>query len=137
VHHGNGTEDILLERSRMANFSIHQHPCYPGTGTANVGANCFNYPVPPYFPRREYRRTLERALEDLKAFRPNLVGVSAGFDAYARDNIAAGTLEVEDYHWLGQMVRRLEIPAFTILEGGYSNELPDLIMAYLLGLEGM
>jgi len=136
VHHGNGTEDILIEHPHAAFFSIHQHPCYPGTGAANVGSNCFNYPVPPQLPRTDYRRVLEKAFADLKDFRPNLVGISAGFDAYAHDTIAEGTLEAEDFHWLGQMVRRLEIPAFSILEGGYSEALPELVLAYLNGLEG-
>src|SRR6266404_2599664 len=45
--HGNGTEAILLDKTGASFFSIHQHPCYPGTGTRNVGDNCFNYPVAP------------------------------------------------------------------------------------------
>jgi acetoin utilization deacetylase AcuC-like enzyme len=65
------------------------------------------------------------------------VAVSAGFDAYARDPIAQETLEAEDFHWLGQSVRGLDIPAFSILEGGYSRELPDLILSYLKGLAGL
>jgi acetoin utilization deacetylase AcuC-like enzyme len=88
VHHGNGTEAVLLDKPHAAFFSIHQHPCYPGTGTKNVGGNCFNYPVPPRTPRNEYRKVLSQALEDLKKFKPSLVAVSAGFDAYARDPIA-------------------------------------------------
>jgi acetoin utilization deacetylase AcuC-like enzyme len=137
VHHGNGTEAILLNRSGAAFFSIHQHPCYPGTGTSNVGDNCFNYPVAPETPREEYRKVLARALEDLKNAKPALVAVSAGFDAYARDPIAQETLEAEDFHWLGQSVRSLDIPAFSILEGGYSRDLPELILAYLKGLAGL
>jgi acetoin utilization deacetylase AcuC-like enzyme len=136
VHHGNGTEAILLNQPHAAFFSIHQHPCYPGTGTSNVGDNCFNYPVPPETPREEYRKVLARALEDLKKQKPTLVGVSAGFDAYARDPIAQETLEAEDFHWLGRSIRELGIPSFSILEGGYSNDLPELILAYLKGIEG-
>src|SRR6058998_1554650 len=136
VHHGNGTEAILMNRSGAVFFSIHQYPCYPGTGTSNVGANCFNYPVAPETPRGEYRKVLARALEDLKNAKPDLVAVSAGFDAYARDPIAQETLESEDFHWLGQSVRGLGIPTFSILEGGYSRDLPELILAYLKGLAG-
>jgi acetoin utilization deacetylase AcuC-like enzyme len=136
VHHGNGTEAILLDQPGAAFFSIHQHPCYPGTGTAHVGKNCFNYPVAPRTPRADYRKTLQRALDDLKKFKPELVGVSAGFDAYARDPLAQGTLEAEDFQWLGQSVRGLGVPAFSLLEGGYSKELPELIFAYLQGLAG-
>jgi len=137
VHHGNGTEAILLNHPNTAFFSIHQHPCYPGTGTANVGNNCFNFPVAPQTPRDEYRKIFGKALDQLKKFKPALVGVSAGFDAYARDPLAQETLEPEDFHWLGRSIRELGIPAFSLLEGGYSSDLPELIMAYLKGLEGM
>lgn len=136
VHHGNGTEAILLNRQGTAFFSIHQHPCYPGTGTANVGKNCYNYPVPPLTPREEYRKVLRQALETLQRYKPELIAVSAGFDAYAHDPIAQEMLEAEDFHWLGQELRRLEIPMFSVLEGGYSDELPQLILAYLKGLAG-
>ncbi|PYI86860.1 MAG: histone deacetylase, partial [Verrucomicrobia bacterium] len=79
---------------------------------------------------------LSRALDDLKKFKPDLVAVSAGFDAYARDPLAQETLEAEDFYWLGQSIRKIGIPAFSILEGGYSKGLPELILAYLKGLEG-
>jgi len=136
VHHGNGTEAILVNNPNAAFFSIHQHPCYPGTGTDNVGKNCFNYPVAPRTPREEYRKVLQRALDELKKAKPDMVGVSAGFDAYARDPLAQETLEAEDYHWLGESLRKLGLPVFSLLEGGYSNDLPELILAYLKGLDG-
>jgi acetoin utilization deacetylase AcuC-like enzyme len=136
VHHGNGTEDILLNREGAAFFSIHQSPCYPGTGTSDRGNNCFNFPVLPFTPREEYRLVLTKALEKLKRFKPELVAVSAGFDAYARDPLAQETLEAEDFYWLGQSLRGLETPVFSVLEGGYSHDLPELILAYLTGVEG-
>lgn len=137
VHHGNGTEDILLNRDGAAFFSIHQFPCYPGTGQKNVGNNCFNYPVAPSSPREIYRATLARALNDLKKFSPELIAVSAGFDAYARDPLAEGTLLADDFYWLGKELREMKIPFFSLLEGGYSSDLPDLILAYLKGAEGI
>jgi acetoin utilization deacetylase AcuC-like enzyme len=136
VHHGNGTEDIVLNREGVAFFSIHQFPAYPGTGEKSAGENCFNYPIVPNAPRETYRATLARALADLKNFRPDLVAVSAGFDAYARDPLADGTLLAEDFFWLGQELRALKIPFFSLLEGGYSRDLPELIFAYLKGVEG-
>jgi acetoin utilization deacetylase AcuC-like enzyme len=136
VHHGNGTEDIMLNREDVAFFSVHQHPAYPGTGAANVGNNCFNYPVAPSVPRETYRATLARALADLKNFSPDLIAVSAGFDAYARDPLAEGSLLAEDFHWLGQELRALKTPFFSLLEGGYSRDLPELIFAYLKGVAG-
>lgn len=136
VHHGNGTEAILRDRTGVAFFSTHQSPCYPGTGRTNVGTNCFNYPVAPGTPREDYRGVLATALEALRAFQPQLVGVSAGFDAYARDPLANETLEAEDFRWLGERIRALDTPAFHVLEGGYSEDLPELVLAYLGGLAG-
>jgi acetoin utilization deacetylase AcuC-like enzyme len=136
VHHGNGTEAILVGNQGAVFASVHQYPCYPGTGTADVGDNCFNYPVPPEFPRLEYRKTLTQALERLLAHKPDLLGVSAGFDAYARDPIAHETLEADDFHWLGERIRQAGLPVFSLLEGGYSSDLPELIFAYLKGLSG-
>ena len=137
VHHGNGTEDILRDVGGALFISIHQSPCYPGTGTQNVGTNCLNFPVPPGLPRTEYRKVFGSALEELKKFKPELVGVSAGFDAYARDPLAQETLEADDFYWLGEQIRALKIPAFSLLEGGYSRDLPELIFAYLKGFEGL
>ena len=136
VHHGNGTEDILLNRDDLAFFSVHQFPAYPGSGEKNLGENCFNYPVAPSAPRETYRATLARALGDLKKFSPELIAVSAGFDAYARDPLAAGTLLAEDFQWLGSELGALKIPFFSLLEGGYSKDLPELIFAYLKGAAG-
>jgi len=136
VHHGNGTENILFNRDGVAFFSVHQFPAYPGTGAQNVGNNCFNYPVTPFAPRKIYRATLTRALADLKDFRPELIAVSAGFDAYVRDPLADGTLMAEDFFQLGKELRASGIPFFSLLEGGYSGDLPELIFAYLKGVEG-
>lgn len=136
VHHGNGTEAILLGNPGATFYSIHQHPCYPGTGTGHVGQNCFNYPVAPKTPRLDYRQVLQRALDELMKSKPELVAVSAGFDAYARDPLAQETLEAEDFHWLGESMRKLGVPVFSLLEGGYSSDLPDLVLAYLKGLAG-
>lgn len=136
VHHGNGTEVILLNQPGLAFFSIHQFPCYPGTGAENVGDNCFNYTVPPHVTQEDYRKTLARALTDLRKYSPELIAVSAGFDGYARDPLAQGALEAEDFQWLGQELRGIGAPMFSLLEGGYSSDLPDLIFAYLKGLNG-
>jgi acetoin utilization deacetylase AcuC-like enzyme len=135
VHHGNGTEDILLNRPNAAFFSVHQFPCYPGTGQQNIGNNCFNYTVAPSTPRETWRATLARALNDMKNFSPSLIAVSAGFDAYVRDPLANGTLLAEDFFWLGQELSEMKIPFFSLLEGGYSSDLPELIFAYLKGIQ--
>lgn len=136
VHHGNGTEAILLGNANASFYSIHQFPCYPGTGERHIGKNCFNYPVAPKTPRAEYRKVLQRAIDDMAKAKPELIAVSAGFDAYARDPLAQETLEAEDFHWIGESLRKLGIPMFSLLEGGYSSDLPDLVLAYLKGVVG-
>ncbi|HMJ91165.1 MAG TPA: hypothetical protein VK530_15185, partial [Candidatus Acidoferrum sp.] len=98
--------------------------------------NCFNFPVAPRTPRNEYRDVLSRALDRVTAFKPQLIGVSAGFDCYARDPLAQETLEAEDFQWIGEKLRAAGIPFFSVLEGGYSQELPELILAYLRGVNG-
>ena len=135
VHHGNGTEAILLGRPGCAFYSVHQYPAYPGTGLHSQD-NCHNYPMPPKSPRQEYRAALMKALNDLERFAPDLIAVSAGFDAYRADPIAQELLEQEDYFWLAQKIRDLGRPVFSVLEGGYSGELPELILAYLQGMNG-
>lgn len=137
VHHGNGTEDILLDRDGLAFFSIHQFPAYPGSGREHRGQNCFNYPVAPESPAEVYRVACSAALEDLKKFQPDLVAVSAGFDSYKNDPLCQQKMDVEDFRWLGQSIRELKIPTFSLLEGGYSRDLPELIFAYLRGLNGI
>jgi acetoin utilization deacetylase AcuC-like enzyme len=136
VHHGNGTEAILLNKRGAVFASVHQSPCYPGTGKEDAGTNCFNYPVAPKTPRAIYRDTLSRALDRVLATKPQLIGVSAGFDCYARDPLAQETLEAEDFEWLGQTLCQCGVPFFSVLEGGYSSALPELILAYLKGVKG-
>ncbi len=111
VHHGNGTEDVLLNHPGAAFYSVHQFPCYPGTGQKNVGNNCFNYPVFPSTPRESWRATLARALDDMKTFSPKLMAVSAGFDAYERDPLAQGTLQpLKDFFLAGTATAQHENP---------------------------
>jgi acetoin utilization deacetylase AcuC-like enzyme len=136
VHHGNGTEAILLDQPGCAFFSIHQFPAYPGTGRRHQG-NCYNYPVPPGLRREAYREVAEKAIEELRRFKPELIAVSAGFDAYSGDPLCQQQLEYEDFHWFGGVLREMSVPLFSLLEGGYSDQLPDLILAYLHGLEGL
>lgn len=129
-HHGNGTEAIVAHNERIQFASIHQHPAYPGTGTRSF-ANIANYPVAPFTARDEVVKVSKRSLERLIAFRPDLLLVSAGFDAYARDPLLQLTLEQEDFAQFGDWLQEIEIPVAAVLEGGYSNDLPELIDAFL------
>jgi acetoin utilization deacetylase AcuC-like enzyme len=92
-----------------------------------------NYPLSPGTPRHHHVEVAKRALEKLVAFKPDLLLISAGFDAYARDPLVRMTLEREDFATFGDWLRKLDIPVATILEGGYSDDLPELIDAFLSG----
>jgi acetoin utilization deacetylase AcuC-like enzyme len=129
-HHGNGTEAIVAHNERIRFASIHQFPAYPGTGAKSF-ANINNYPIAPFTPRNEFVDIAERALDRLIAFRPDLLLVSAGFDAYAHDPLLQLTLEREDFGTFGYWLRKLDVPIAIVLEGGYSDELPELIDTFL------
>jgi acetoin utilization deacetylase AcuC-like enzyme len=130
AHHGNGTEAIVAHNPQIVFASIHQFPAYPGTGAKSF-ANIGNYPVAPQTLRAQHVDVAERALENLLKFKPDLLLVSAGFDAYAGDPLVQMTLEMEDFAKFGEWLRKIGIPAAAILEGGYSNELSELIDAFL------
>jgi acetoin utilization deacetylase AcuC-like enzyme len=130
AHHGNGTEDIVAHNPRIAFASIHQFPGYPGTGTRSF-ANIHNFPVAPLTPRAAHVAEVRRALDELIAFKPDLLLVSAGFDAYAGDPITEMSLAAEDFSTFGKWLRESDIPSGAILEGGYSDDLPELIDSFV------
>ena len=134
AHHGNGTEEIVARNPRIAFASIHQFPAYPGTGAKSFG-NIDNYPVAPETPREKHVDVARAALQKLIAFRPDLILVSAGFDAYEGDPLVQMTLEHEDFAAFGDWLNKIDIPVGAILEGGYSEELPELIDAFLSAWE--
>jgi acetoin utilization deacetylase AcuC-like enzyme len=127
AHHGNGTEAIVANNDRIRFASIHQ---FPGTGAKSF-ANVDNYPVAPGTPRKEHVDVCKRAFDKLMAFKPNLLLVSAGFDAYARDPLVQMTLETEDFATFGEWLSKIDIPVAAILECGYSDDLPVLIDTFL------
>lgn len=130
AHHGNGTEEIVAHNPRIAFASIHQFPAYPGTGGKSFD-NIDNYPVAPYTPRQEHVAVIERALQKLLKFKPDLLLVSAGFDAYTGDPITQMMLEREDFAMFGSWLRQSSVLTAAIIEGGYSDDLPDLIDSFL------
>lgn len=132
AHHGNGTEAIVTGNQRILFASIHQYPGYPGTGTHSF-ENVLNLPVPPMTDGEVHAAKVKEALDRLVAFRPDLMLVSAGFDAYVNDPITNLRLESEHFHRFGIWLREINIPAAAILEGGYSDELPGLIESFIRG----
>jgi acetoin utilization deacetylase AcuC-like enzyme len=131
AHHGNGTEAIFHGRDDLFFASVHQYPGYPGSGTQDHGPRIRNWPVAPHTPRVDHMAALRAALDAVVSFGPDLILVSAGFDAYARDPITAMTLEREDFATLGRWLRETGRPVAAVLEGGYSPDLPLLVEAFL------
>lgn len=130
VHHGNGTQAAFETDDSLFLGSIHQSPLYPGTGGANetgVG-NIFNAPVAPHTDPRDWRRAFEsRLMAPLDAFRPDLILISAGFDAHRRDPLAHQSLEAEDFAWATRAIlavarRHAKGRVVSSLEGGYDLE---------------
>jgi acetoin utilization deacetylase AcuC-like enzyme len=134
AHHGNGTEAILKGVENALYVSSHQHPCYPGTGIVSE-SNCLNFPVSPQTEADAHMATLRRSWEAILEFEPQLVLVSAGFDAYEWDPLTQMKLRVEDYKTLGSWIGEAKLPTAGILEGGYSDDLPLLVDAFLNGWE--
>src|SRR5437773_159171 len=130
AHHGNGTEGIVAHNPQIVFASIHQFPAYPGTGAKSF-ANIDNYPVSPFTLRTEHVDVAKHSLEKLLTFKPDLLLVSAGFDAYARDPLLQLTLEREDFAKFGEWLSNIDHPVAVVLEGGYSEDLPELIDAFL------
>ncbi|HWP37330.1 MAG TPA: histone deacetylase [Gemmatimonadales bacterium] len=122
VHHGNGTQDLVEREPRIRFVSLHQWPLYPGTGRATergVG-NIFNVPRPPGLPRATYVADLNEAVvRATDGWSPQLILISAGFDAMAGDPLAGFTLEPEDYATWIRSWRRHGAPIASVLEGGY------------------
>lgn len=130
AHHGNGTEEIVLGNRRIRFASIHQYPGYPGTGTVSRG-NVFNWPIPPHSDPEEHASTVHRALDELLDFRPSILLVSAGFDAFAEDPLTEMTLQQKHFADFGRQLKATGLPAAGALEGGYSTELPILVETFL------
>jgi acetoin utilization deacetylase AcuC-like enzyme len=130
VHHGNGTQDIFLGERGVIYVSLHQSPFYPGTGLKSE-KNCFNFPLPSGTSGKEYMGTLEKAVEIIKGFEPEVLAVSAGFDAYEGDPIGGLGLDLEAYQSIGRMIASVGVPVFSVLEGGYSSMLGNCVESYL------
>ena len=126
VHHGNGTEDILAGDERVLMVGLFQHPFYPGSGAVPLADNMLNLPFPAYTKGDVIRRQIEAQwLPRLEAFRPEMIFVSAGFDAHREDDLGQLGLVEADYAWITQQLkdvanRHARGRIVSSLEGGYN-----------------
>jgi acetoin utilization deacetylase AcuC-like enzyme len=146
VHHGNGTNDIFYESRDVLFASIHQWPLYPGTGQlCDSGAgegegHTLNLPVPPGSREDEWLSLVEHVVVPAaRAFEPELVLVSAGFDAHRDDPLANCMLEAESFAQMARHMRALaaeaDVPLGAVLEGGYDlDALASSVTATLAAL---
>ena len=145
VHHGNGTQDIFWNDARVMYASTHQWPLYPGTGARNETGtgNIVNAPLPPGSGSNEFRLACAQiVLPALRAFQPQLLMISAGFDAHALDPLADMNLDADDYAWItNELVEIAQTFAagrvVSSLEGGYSlTALRQSTVAHVAALLG-
>ena len=146
VHHGNGTQDIFWRADDVFYVSMHQHPHYPGTGGADeTGAGpgegtTLNVPLPPGLPADRYVESLVDAVRSAaSSFRPDLVLISAGFDAALEDPLGGFTLTGPDYRRLtmgiAELARQNGCGVVSLLEGGYNPpELGRNVVAHVTAL---
>ena len=139
VHHGNGTEDIIKDNPQLAYCSLHQHPCYPGTGYSNeIGQydNILNLPMAPGCTIDDYQPVFEqKVIPFIENFQPDLLIVSAGYDANHQDPLASISLQPDDYGFFTQCLRKITRNIVLGLEGGYHLQaLADSVVATLANL---
>jgi acetoin utilization deacetylase AcuC-like enzyme len=147
VHHGNGTQDMFWADPQVGFLSIHRYPFYPGTGAADeIGAGpglgyTRNLPIAYGTPREEILSTFQTNLDDFAAkVRPQLVLISAGFDAHRQDPVGSLQLETEDFSTMTRMVRDIADMhcggrIVSVLEGGYHPQrLAESVGVHLEGL---
>jgi len=133
-HHGNGTQEIFLNDERVWFLSLHQSPLYPGTGLSS-NANCHNYPLPARTTGGMFVQVLHNALSEIELFSPNLIAVSAGFDAYKNDPITDMGLDLHSFEQIGREIAALGLPRFAVLEGGYAPDLAECVERFLVGFD--
>lgn len=149
VHHGNGTQDIFYDDPAVTFFSVHRHPFWPGsglkteTGTGKGLGHTLNLPLPFETSRKEYFAAVRSSLETLAdKIRPELILVSAGFDAHHLDPIGAMSLETEDFQTLTEIVQQIAAThcdgrIVSLLEGGYNTQkLAECVEVHLRTLIG-
>ncbi|MBV8396727.1 MAG: histone deacetylase [Actinobacteria bacterium] len=138
VHHGNGTQDVFVGDDSVLYVSLHQWPFYPGTGGPDEQwETTVNIPLAAGTGDDGFLAAFERAEDEVARFEPELLLVSAGFDAHVADPLAELDLSTEVFTALARRARALAPRVAAVLEGGYNlATLPDLVGAALAGFAG-
>jgi len=144
VHHGNGTEDIFSGDARVLMTGIFQHPFYPYSGTDDPAFNMKNVPLPAGSGSKQFREAMEHVcLPALNAFRPQMIFISAGFDAHVEDEMAMLRFVESDYAWATKHLAAIadeyaDGRIVAMLEGGYAlSALGRSVVQHLTVLAGL
>lgn len=144
VHHGNGTEDCFSGNGHVLMASIFQHPYYPYSGTDNESFNMLNVPVPRGTGSEEFRAVVtDTWMPRLTEFMPEMVFISAGFDAHSEDELGGMNLTEKDFAWVTEQIKLLadefaEGRIVSMLEGGYVfSALARSVAAHIKVLAGL
>ncbi|OOC09885.1 histone deacetylase family protein [Thioalkalivibrio halophilus] len=144
VHHGDGTESLVAGDPSILFASSFEHPAYPGSGVTPLGDNCLNVPVPGGSSGGQWREAVAAAwFERWDAFAPELVLVSAGFDAHREDELSRLALSEDDYAWITARIvelaeRHAQGRVVSMLEGGYAlHALGRSAVAHMRELGGL
>lgn len=141
VHHGDGTEDIFKNNPQVMLCSTFQHPFYPHRGADSRTANMINIPLAAQSGSKEFKRAFEMEfLPALNQFKPEIIYISAGFDAHADDPLASLNLVDKDYAWMTEFIKTIankyaQGRLVSLLEGGYQlKALPGAVSAHIEAL---
>lgn len=132
-HHGDGTEKLLQKKDNVLICSIHQKEVFPGTGYTTKD-NYINFSLKSPIEEKTYMGTLDKAIIRIKAFNPDIVGISLGFDTFKEDTLLDFNLEIDTYREIGYMLKYNFKNMFAILEGGYHKKIVECSNAFVSGV---
>lgn len=142
-HHGNGTQDIFYESKDVLVCSIHQEGVYPysgfviETGKGKGHGFTYNFPLEAGMGDKEFLSRVDKSISLAKQFKPDVIGVSAGFDGYEKDNLLGLKYSKHAYYECAYKLKKAfrKTPVFAVLEGGYHNDIRELVDTFIEGIE--
>jgi acetoin utilization deacetylase AcuC-like enzyme len=139
-HHGNGTQSIFYDSNQVLYCSIHQHYAYPFTGFPDETGSgpgvgfTYNFPLISGSGDKEFLIAVDKAIAIARQFKPDVVAVSAGFDAYYKDKLLGLQVTQRAFYECAFRLRRAFSNIFAVLEGGYHNDLKECIDSFIEGI---
>lgn len=142
-HHGNGTQDIFYDTNDVLFCSIHQEGIYPysgyviETGKGKGMGHTFNFPLDAGASNKEFLDRIGKCINLAREFKPDIIGVSAGFDGYEKDKLLDLRYTRHAFYECGYKLKKAfrKIPVFAVLEGGYHDEIRSMVDAFIEGIE--